>query len=42
MIIDDTVEMLSFNLKLIGKKTKKNVLISAGKTSDKEKMFPGI
>ena len=38
----DTVEMLAFNLKLIGKKTKKNVLISAGKPSDKEKMYPAI
>lgn len=38
----DTVEMLAFNLKLIGKKSKKNVLISAGKLSDKEKMFPAI
>ena len=42
MIVDDTVEMLAFNLKLIGRKTKKNVLISAGKTSDKEKMLPAI
>lgn len=42
-IIDiDTVEMLAFNLKLIGKKTKKNVLISAGKDADKEKMLPAI
>ncbi len=38
----DSVELLGFNLKLLGKKTKKNVLISAGKTSDKEKMFPAI
>lgn len=38
----DTVEMLSFNLKLIGKKTRKNVLISAGNTSDKDKMFPAL
>ena len=38
----DTVEMLAFNLKLIGKKSKKNVLISAGKPSDKERMFPAI
>jgi len=38
----DTVEMLAFNLKLIGKKSKKNVLISAGRLSDKEKMFPAI
>ncbi|QVL33689.1 amidohydrolase family protein [Telmatocola sphagniphila] len=38
----DTVEMLGFNLKLIGKKSKKNVLISAGKLSDKEKMLSSI
>jgi len=38
----DTVEMLAFSLKLIGKKTRKNVLISAGKLTDKEKMFPAI
>ncbi len=38
----ETVEMLAFNLKLIGKKSKKNVLISAGKMADKEKMFPAI
>lgn len=38
----DTVEMLAFNLKMIGKKSRKNVLISAGKLSDKDKMFPAI
>ena len=38
----DTVEMLAFSLKLIGKKTRKNVLISAGKLTDKEKMFSAI
>lgn len=38
----DTVEMLAFSLKLIGKKTRKNVLISAGKLTDKDKMFPAI
>ncbi len=38
----DTVEMLAFSLKLIGKKTRKNVLLSAGKLSDKDKMFPVI
>ena len=36
------VEMLGFNLKLLGKKTRKNVLVSAGKMSDKEKMFPAL
>ena len=34
--------MLGFNLKLLGKKSKKNVLVSAGKISDKEKMFPAL
>jgi adenosine deaminase len=38
----DTVEMLAFSLKLIGKKTRKNVLISAGKLTDKDRMFPAI
>jgi cytosine/creatinine deaminase len=38
----DTVEMLGFNLKLIGTKTKKNVLLSAGKMADKERMLPAI
>jgi cytosine deaminase len=38
----DTVEMLAFSLKLIGKKTRKNVLISAGKIADKERMYPSI
>ncbi len=41
-MIDDTIEMLAFNLKLVGRKTKKNVLISAGKLSDKEKLLPAI
>lgn len=39
---DDTVEMLAFNLKLIGKKTKKHILLSAGKKSNKEKMLPAL
>ena len=42
MMIDDTIEMLAFNLKLVGRKTKKNVLISAGKMADKEKLLPSI
>ncbi len=42
MMIDDTIEMLAFNLKLVGKKTKKNVLISAGKMADKENLLPSI
>lgn len=35
-------EFLGFNLKLLGKKSKKNVLVSAGKLSDKERMFPAL
>ncbi|VFN00893.1 MAG: Amidohydrolase family protein [Candidatus Kentron sp. G] len=42
MLQNDTVEMLAFNLKLIGKKTKKRILLSAGKKSNKEKMLPAI
>jgi cytosine/creatinine deaminase len=38
----DTVELLGFNLKLLGKKTRKSVLVSAGKPADKEKMFPAL
>lgn len=38
----ESSELLGFNLKLLGKKTKKNVLISAGKMSDKEKMLPAL
>jgi adenosine deaminase len=38
----NSVEMLGFNLKLLGKKTRKNVLVSAGKMSDKEKMYPAL
>nr|VFJ51964.1 MAG: Amidohydrolase family protein [Candidatus Kentron sp. DK]VFJ53965.1 MAG: Amidohydrolase family protein [Candidatus Kentron sp. DK] len=39
---NDTVEMLAFNLKLIGTKTKKQILLSAGRKSNKEKMLPAI
>src|SRR5215210_1061488 len=35
-------EFLGFNLKLLGKKSKKNVLVSAGKMADKERMFPAL
>ena len=38
----NSVEMLGFNLKLLGKKTRKNVLVSAGKMADKERMFPAL
>src|SRR5947209_15010476 len=36
----DAIDMLAFKLKLVGKQTKKNVLVSAGKLSDKQKMLP--
>ena len=35
-------EFLGFNLKLLGKKSKKNVLVSAGKLADKERMFSAL
>src|SRR5580765_3648573 len=38
----DTIEMLAFSLKLLSRKSKKNVLISAGRLSDKERMLPAI
>jgi cytosine/creatinine deaminase len=38
----DTVEMLAFNLKLLSKKSRKRVLISAGKLSDKQRMLSAI
>jgi len=41
-MLDETLEMLAFNLKLVGRKTKKNVLVSAGNLSDKEKLLPAI
>ncbi|MCI4625111.1 MAG: amidohydrolase family protein [Candidatus Magnetoovum sp. WYHC-5] len=40
--LDTTIEMLSFNLKLLANKSKKNILISAGKVSDKQKMLPAV
>lgn len=38
----DSVEMLGFNLKLLGKKSRKVVLVSAGKLADKDRMFPAL
>jgi hypothetical protein len=37
-----SLELLAFNLKLLGPKTRKNVLISAGRTEIKRKMLPAI
>jgi len=42
MITDNTIELLTLNLKLLGHKTQKNVLISAGHKGDKLKMLPAI
>ncbi len=42
MIVDDTLEMLAFNLKLVGQKTRKNVLVSIGTPTDKERLLPSI
>lgn len=38
----DTVELLAFNLKLIGTKSKKSILLSAGRIEDKERLLPSI
>ncbi len=37
-----SLELLAFNLKLLGPKSRKNILISAGKLDDKKKMLPAI
>ena len=37
-----SLEMLAFNLKLLGRKSRKKVLISAGKAEDKKRMLPAI
>lgn len=37
-----SLEMLAFNLKLLGRKSRKKVLISAGKSEDKKRMLPAI
>lgn len=38
----DAMDMLAFKLKMLGKKSQKRVLISAGKISDKNRMLPAI
>jgi hypothetical protein len=38
----DTIEMQAFRLKMLGQKSRKRVLISAGKIEDKERMLPAI
>lgn len=42
MVYDNTLDLLAFNLKLVSKKSKKNILVSAGKMADKQKLFPHI
>jgi cytosine/adenosine deaminase-related metal-dependent hydrolase len=38
----DTIEMLAFKLKMLGSKSRKRILISAGKIEDKRRMLPAI
>ena len=37
-----SIELLAFNLKLLGQRRKKSILISAGKVADKQRMLPAI
>ncbi len=37
-----SLDMLTFNLKLLGRKSRKKILISAGKPEDKARMLPAI
>jgi len=37
-----SIELLAFNLKLLGQRRKKSILISAGKPADKQRMLPAI
>ena len=37
-----SLELLAFNLKLLGPKSRKNILISAGKLEDKRRMLPAV
>ena len=37
-----SLELLAFNLKLLGRRSKKSILVSAGKDSDKHRMLPSI
>ena len=36
------IDVLAFNVKLLGKATKKNVLISAGNPTDKQRLLPAV
>lgn len=42
MFSHDTVEMLAFNLKMMGRRSRKNILVSAGGHSDKERLLPHL
>ena len=37
-----SLELLAFNLKLLAKRSKKNVLVSAGEARDKQRMLPSL
>jgi cytosine/adenosine deaminase-related metal-dependent hydrolase len=37
-----SLELLAFNLKLLGRRSKKSILVSAGKPADKERMLPAL
>ena len=37
-----SLELLAFNLKLLGRQRRKNILISAGEAKDKKRMLPAI
>ena len=42
MRTSDPLDLLAFNVKLLGRRSKKKLLVSAGKEADKERMLPSI
>ena len=38
----DPLDLLAFNVKLLGRRSRKNVLLSAGKVSDKQRLLPAV
>ncbi len=42
MFSHDTVEMLAFNIKMMGRRSRKNILVSAGGRTDKERLLPHL
>jgi len=42
MTQDTSLEMLAFNLKLLARKSRRRLLVSAGRLEDKQKMLPAI